>query len=296
MKNRNEFKTAETWQAYMFNAPLIIIALLFVFLPVIGTLITSFFRDVTFLPNKFIAFENYKELLSDGHFWQSVRFTLFFVFVSVTLELVIGLIFALTLNESFPGRSIFRIAILIPWAIPIAISARIWQLIYNYDFGLFNYIAIHLGITDQPISWLGSTIGAFFSIVISDVWKSTPFMTIILLAGLSTIPPDLYEQSLVDGTTMWQRFYKITLPLLKPVLVVALLFRTIDAIRIFDLIYVLTGGGPGGSTTSMSFYAYNFLVSGDYGYGSAVSVIVFILAALLAVLYIKFGQFKEVVS
>lgn len=293
MKIKKIFNENDSLLAYGFNAPLILITLAFVFLPVIGTLITSFFRDVTFLPGKFLAFENYQQLFSDRHFWQSVRFTLLFVAISVFLELILGLIFALTLNEKLKGRIFLRIAILIPWAIPIAISARIWQLIYNYDYGLINYIALQLGITDQPVSWLGSSAGAFISIVISDVWKTTPFITIILLAGLSTISNELYEQALVDGSTLWQRFYKITLPLLKPVIIVALLFRTIDAIRIFDLIYVLTGGGPGGSTTSISFYAYNYLVSGDFGYGSAVSVVVFLLAAILSLLYLKLGRFKE---
>ncbi len=283
-------------KAYSFNLPLITIAAIFILIPVIGTLITSFFRDVTFLPQKFLWFENYKYLIHDVHFWQSVRFTLIFVFVSVSIELFLGLIFALTLNEVFPGRTLLRIIILIPWAIPIAISAKVWQLIYNYDFGLLNFLVLKLGHSTERISWLGSSLGAFFSIVISDVWKTTPFITIILLSGLSTISNELYEQARVDGTTLLQRFFKITLPLLKPVIVVALLFRTIDAVRIFDLIYVLTGGGPGGSTTSMSVYAYNYLVSGDFGYGSAISVALFIIAAILSILYIKFGKFKEVIG
>ncbi len=294
--NKTGLNGKEIRDAYLFNAPMIIIALIFIFLPVIGTLITSLFRDVTFLPGKFIGLENYKRLISDPHFLQSVEFTLLFVAVSVSIELFFGLIFALLLNETIPGRGFMRVAILIPWVIPVAVSARVWQLIYNYDFGVFNYLALKLGISSHHISWLGSTAGAFFSIVISDVWKTTPFITIILLAGLSTILNDLYMQAMIDGTNFVQRFFKITLPLLKPVLVVALLFRTIDAIRIFDLIYVLTGGGPGGSTTSLSLYAYNYLVSGDFGYGSAASVAVFLLAALLAILYIKFGQFKEVVK
>lgn len=286
----------ETREAYLFNLPLILVSLAFIFLPVLGTLITSLFRDVTFMPNKFLGFENYTRLLSDPHFWQSARFTLLFVLVSVALELFWGLIFALVLNETFPGRGWLRVAILIPWAIPIAISGRIWELIYNYDFGVFNYLALQSGIADSPVSWLGTSVGAFTAIVISDVWKTTPFMTIILLAGLSTIPGDLYKQARIDGTNFFQRFFRITLPLLRPVVVVALLFRTIDAIRIFDLIYVLTGGGPGGSSTSLSLYAFNYYVAGDFGYGSAASVLVFVLAALLSILYIKFGRFQEEVA
>ncbi len=285
--------SGETKTAYLFNAPLIIVAVLFVLVPVIGTIVTSLMRNVTFLPEKFIALENFKRLFSDSHFFESLKFTLLFVIVSVSLELLFGLIFALLLNEALPLRGLLRVVILIPWVIPIAISARVWELIYNFNYGIFNYIILQLGISDQPVSWLGSSIGAFAAVVISDVWKTTPFIAIILLTGLSAINRDLYKQAKIDGTNFIQRFFKITFPLIKPVIVVALLFRSIDAIRIFDLIYVLTGGGPGGSTSSLSIYAFNYYVSGDFGYGSAVSVIVFLAAIFLAVLYIKFGKFKE---
>ena len=285
--------SGETKTAYLFNSPLIIVAVVFVLVPVIGTTVTSLIRDVTFLPEKFIALENYKRLFSDSHFFESLQFTFLFVIVSVSLELIFGLFFALLLNEAIPFRGLLRVVILIPWVIPIAISARVWELIYNFNYGIFNYIILQLGISDQPVSWLGSSIGAFSAVVVSDVWKTTPFMAIILLTGLSAINRDLYKQAKIDGTNFIQRFFKITLPLIKPVIVVALLFRSIDAIRIFDLIYVLTGGGPGGSTSSLSIYAFNYYVSGDFGYGSAVSVIVFLAAAFLSVLYIKFGKFRE---
>jgi len=285
--------SGETKTAYLFNAPLIITAVIFVLIPVIGTIVTSLMRDVTFLPEKFLVFENYQRLFSDRHFFESLQFTLLFVVVSVSFELIFGLAFALLLNETLPFRGFLRVVILIPWVIPIAISARIWELIYNFNYGIFNYIILQLNISDQPVSWLGSSIGAFAAVVVSDVWKTTPFMAIILLTGLSAINRDLYKQARIDGTNFLQRFFKITLPLLKPVLVVALLYRSIDAIRIFDLIYVLTGGGPGGSTSSLSIYAFNYYVSGDFGYGSAVSVIVFLAAGLLSVLYIKFGKFRE---
>ncbi len=284
----------EIRDAYIFNLPLMLFAAVFILLPVVGTLITSLFRDVTYLPGKFLGLANYKRLLLDVSFWQSARFTLLFVLVSVSIELVLGMLFALTLNEAIPGRGLLRVAVLIPWAIPIAISARIWELIYSYDFGVLNFLVTHVGLANSPVNWLGTSTGAFFALVLSDVWKSTPFMAIILMAGLSTIPRDLYQQAMVDGANFIQRFFRITLPLLRPVIVVALLFRTIDAIRIFDLVYVLTGGGPGGSTNSLSLYAFRYYVNGDFGYGSAISVLVFLLASLLAVLYIRFGKFTEV--
>ncbi len=286
----------ETIQAYLFNAPLIAFAGVLILVPVVGTLVTSLQRDITFAANKFIWFDNYVRLVSDPHFWQSVWFTLLFVAVSVTLEIVLGMIFALVLNETLPGRGLLRVAVLIPWAIPIAVSARVWELIYNYNFGVLNYLFTGLGFSGSPVNWLGSSAGAFTAIVIADVWKTTPFVTIILLAGLSAVPEDVQKQAMVDGTSAFQRFFRVTLPLVKPVLVVALLFRTIDAIRIFDLVYVLTGGGPGGATTSLSLYAYRFYLSGDFGYGSAVSVVVFLLAFVLALIYVRVGRFTEAVT
>jgi len=287
-------KNEEARSAWLFNLPLVLLTAAFILIPVGGTLVTSLFRDVTYLPDAFVGLQNYLRLAADLHFWQSMRFTLLFVAVSVTLELIFGLVFALLLNEAMPGRGLLRVIVLVPWIIPIAVSARIWELIYNYEFGLFNFLLQHLDLTQQPVNWLGSSAGAFAAIVISDVWKTTPFMTIILLAGFSTIPQDLYRQAMVDGTHFLQRFIHVTLPLIRPVIVVALLFRTIDAVRIFDLIYVLTGGGPGGATTSLSLYSFQYYVSGDFGYGSCISLIVFLIAGLLAVSYIRLGKFSEV--
>ena len=291
--NKRSYSREELYHGGLFNAPLIAAIGIFIFIPVIGTIVTSLFRSVTFMPDKFIGVQNFIRIAGDEHFLSSLSFTVAFVIVSVALELVFGLLFALILNEKFKGRKFFRIVLLIPWAVPIAVSARLWQLLYNYEFGLLNHIGMSLGIIHSPVNWLGSPTGAFVSLVLSDVWKTTPFIGIILLAGLSTIPKELYEQAVIDGTTYLQRFFKVTLPLLLPVVIVALLFRTIDAVRIFDLIYVLTGGGPGGSTTSVSMYAFNYYLSGDFGYGSAVSVVLFLFAGLLSVAYLKFGRFGE---
>jgi len=284
---------SEAKQSYTFILPLIIFILAFILLPVVGTFINSFFRDISFLQRKFIMFGNYKQLFNDPGFYGAIRFTILFIVVSVTIEIILGLIFALILNETIPFRGFLRACVLLPWAIPSAISARLWELIYNYNYGLANFICIKSGISTGPINWLGSSVGAFFGLVIADVWKTTPFVTIILLAGLSAIPTELYLQAKVDGTNFLQRFYKITMPLLKPVLVVALLFRTIDALRIFDLIYVLTHGGPGGATTSLSLYAYKYYLAGDFGYGSAVSVILFVISFTLSIIYIKLARFGE---
>jgi multiple sugar transport system permease protein len=293
VKSKTTYNLREVRDAYAFNLPMILLALLFIIIPIIGTLITSFLRDVTFLSSKFIGLDNYYRLITDRNFLESLRFTMLFVIISVSIELVFGILSALILNESLRGRGLFRVALLIPWVIPVSISSRLWQLIYNYDYGILNYLLIHTGLISSPVNWLGTSAGAFISILIADIWKTTPFLTIIILAGLSSIQEELYQQAKIDGTNFIQRFFHITLPVLRPVLIVALLFRTIDAVRIFDIIYVLTGGGPGGKTTSLSLYAYRYYLTGDFGYGSSVSVLVFITVAILSMLYIKFGKFRE---
>jgi multiple sugar transport system permease protein len=210
--------------------------------------------------------------------------------------MLFGLGFALVLNEGLRLRGFLRVAVLIPWAVPIAVSARVWELIYNYDYGLFNFVGLRLGFFSAPINWLGSSKGAFLALVLADVWKTTPFVAIILLAGLSGIPRDLYKQAAVDGATTLQRFCRITVPLLKPVILVALLFRTIDAVRVFDVVYVLTRGGPGGDTTPLSLYAFKYFLTGDFGFGSAVSILVFLIAAAFSVLYIRSGKFTRTIA
>lgn len=283
----------EIKEALLFCTPLFLFLGIFVLLPVLGTLLNTLYKDVSFLTKQFILFENYRRLFCDQMFWQALKFTLLFIFVSVPAELVLGLAFALILNINIPFRGFWRACVLIPWVIPSAISARIWELIYNYSYGLANFLFLKAGFGHEAVNWLGTSPGAFTAIVIADVWKTVPFVAIIFLAGLQTIPPDLYAQARVDRANFLQTFFKVTLPLLKPVIVVALLFRTIDALRIFDLIYVLTGGGPGGATSSISLYAYKYFLSGDFGYGSTLSVLLFLIALLFSIFYVKASRFSR---
>ncbi len=271
--------------------PLVLFVSLFILIPVLATFWNSLWQDVSFMPRRFLGFENFLRLFSDRQFWQATIFTILFPIVSVTLEMIIGMVIALVLNECFRFRGIVRGIALIPWAIPSVIGARIWQLIYRYDYGIANYTLNTIGLA--PVNWLGSPLCAFLSLIFADVWRTTPFVAIILLAGLQIIPKDLYRQAQVDGAHLHQRFFRITLPLIKPVAIVALLFRTIDAIRVFDVIYIISGGGPGGFTTSLSLYGYKYFLLGDFGYGSSVSVILFLIAFLIALLYIKIGKFRE---
>jgi len=280
--------------AYMLLAPVVILVGGLILVPVTGTFIKSFYRDVAFLPPvKFIGVLNYKRLLSDIHFLQSTLFTVLFAIAAVLFETALGMFYAVVINEKFRLRGLMRAVVLIPWAIPTIISAKTWFLIYNFNYGLLNYIFTHLHLSSHPINWLGTSTSAFFSIVIADVWKTAPFMAILFLAGLQSVPRELYEAAEVDGASLSKQFFRITLPLLRPVIVIALVFRTIDSLRIFDLIYVLTGGGPGGSTSSVSIYGFKSYILGDFGYGSTVSVFTFLLIFLFTVFYLKAGRFSE---
>lgn len=286
----------ELARGYAFLAPLAAFVAAFVIVPVIGTFANSLMQDVTFLPKEFVGTGNYRALLSDPGFRQALRFTCLFTLVSVPLELLLGMAFALLLARPSPARGILRACVLVPWAIPAAVSGRVFELIYNYQYGLANFLAGTLGLADRPVNWLGTPFAAFAALVTADAWKTTPFVAIILLAGLSAIPDELYLQAEIDRAGFLRRFSRVTLPLLSPVLVVALLFRTIDALRVFDLVFVLTGGGPGGSTTSLSLYGYRYFLGGDFGYGSAVSVILFLIAFGLSVLYVRVGGFARGVT
>jgi len=268
-----------------------------VLVPVIGTVIQSAFRDVVFLPRSFVGLENYARLLDDPAFWQAARFTVLFMLASVPLELVLGLGIALVLNQTFVGRGLLRALVLIPWVIPAAVSGRIFErIVASGEHGAASWLLQRLDLADQPVHWLGSEAGSFLALLVADAWKTTPFVAIILLAGLAQIPVTLYDQARVDGASLWRRFTAVTLPLLRPVLVVAVLFRMIEALRIFDVVYVLTGGGPGGTTTSLSLLAYAHYSAGDLGYGAATSTVLFLVTFALALVVVRVGRFGRELS
>jgi multiple sugar transport system permease protein len=281
-------------RGFGFLSPLFGFVGLLILVPVLGTLLDSMFRDIIYLPPRFVFLDNYRALAADPAFWNAVRFSFLFVLVSVPLQMLLGLGMALVLNEPIPLRGLLRACMLVPWAIPAAVTGRVFQLVYNYSYGAANYLLGLLQITQEPVNWLGTSFSAFFAVVAADTWQTTPFAAIILLAGLAAIPEDLYAQAKVDQAGMLRRFVGITLPLLKPVLIVALLFRTIQALRIFDIIFVLTGGGPGGATEPLSMLAYRHFAAGDFGYGSAASVVLFFIALGFSFLYMRAGRFQEV--
>jgi multiple sugar transport system permease protein len=232
--------------------------------------------------SRFVGLENFVRLWNDARFWNALGNTLYFTVVSVALEVVLGLAIAMLLHRAFQGKGFMRAIVLIPWAIPTVVAAKMWEWMYNGDFGVFNYL---LG---AHINWLGSAAWALNAAIFLDVWKTTPFVALLLMAGLHTIPKELYQAAKVDGASPWVTFLRVTLPLLRPLLLVVLIFRTIDAFRVFDTIYVLTGGGPGNTTETLSIYAYKVLFQTlQFGYGSTLAVTVFFLVGLITLAYMR---------
>jgi multiple sugar transport system permease protein len=266
-----------------FVLPAIVLLGLVTVYPVLSVLFLSLYRRLLIFDiSRFAGLDNYRFLLTDERFWNALGNTAYFTALSVSAELALGLGIALLLNRSFRLKGIVTALVLVPWATPTVVSALMWEWLYNTDFGLLNHL---LGVR---INWLGSPGWAIHAAVIMDVWKTTPFVVILLLAGLKTIPSELYQAARIDGAGQWAVFRRVTLPLLRPVIVVALLFRTLDAFRVFDAVYVLTGGGPANSTETLSIYAYKTLFQTlQFGYGSALAVTVFLAVGAISLLYLR---------
>ena len=261
---------------------LIILGLVFIY-PILRAFWLSWFTEnlATQLQPVFTGFGNYQRMIGDGRFWQSLWNTSVFTAISVTLELIFGLGVALVLNKSFFGRGVVRTIAIIPWALPTAVMGLAWAWIFNDQYGVVNDILRRLGLIDTGINWLGTPALAMTALIVADVWKTTPFISIILLAGLQSIPEDLYEAHKMDGASPWQSFYLITLPLLMPQILIALLFRFAQSFGVFDLVQVMTGGGPAGSTETVSIYIYSTVMRYlDFGYGAALVVVTFLLLVI----------------
>jgi len=242
---------------------------------------------------QFVGLDNYFKLLNDDQFISSLRTTILFTFISVGAESIMGLIIALVLNEYFPGRSLARTILILPWGVPAVVEAQMWKFLFNDRIGGVNDILYKLGLISNYQAWLAEPFTAWMAIITAEVWATSIFIGLILLSELQSIPKHLYDAAKVDGAGRIGRFTYITLPLLKNAFMVALIFRTIQAFNAFDIIYVMTGGGPGGSTKVLSVYAYdtyfNFL---NFGYGSAIAVICFLISLILAIIYLRMMKFK----
>jgi multiple sugar transport system permease protein len=284
-------EASEARLAYGLVLPAVGTILLVALFPLVWTLWESLHLHdlrMPWLGNPFVGADNYIEAIGDPRFWGALGHTLFFAVTSVGLELVIGLWLALALNRTFRGRGLVRAAVLIPWAIPTVVAGLLWRFMFEGQSGIVNAALVKLGLLPAPIVWFIQADTAWVPVILADVWKTTPFVALLLLAGLQNIDGSLYEAARIDGASAWRQFRYVTLPLLKPAILVALIFRTLDAFRVFDLIYALTGGGPGTSTEPIALYTFNALLQNlRFGYGSALSVIVFVITFGLALVYIK---------
>ncbi|MEJ2686134.1 MAG: sugar ABC transporter permease [Gammaproteobacteria bacterium] len=239
----------------------------------------------------FVGLANFMELVRDPVWWQAVWNTVVFSAVSVALEVVLGVGIALTLNAHMPGRGLLRAAVLIPWASPTVVSAKMWGWMYNDMYGVINYLFMAAGLIDHPLAWTANPHLALGAVIAVDVWKTTPFVALLTLAALQLLPTEIYEAARVDGIHPVRVFFRVTLPLIAPALMVAVIFRLLDALRIFDLIYVLTSNSRG--TMSMSVYARQQLVDfQNVGYGSAAATLLFLVIAVITVVFITVGRVR----
>jgi multiple sugar transport system permease protein len=276
--------------ALLFIVPSLIFVSVFTLYPIVESFRLSFYRMILTLPwlgQKMVGWENYVDLWTDPVAWQALRTTLVFVGVTVPSELLVGLGMALVMNEAFRGRGVLRAVVLVPWAIPTVVSSQMWRFIFNDRYGLFNFILFG-GDTAQYVAPLADPQFAMLAIMAAEIWKTAPFAALIILAGLQTISDEVYEAASIDGANSWQKFRHVTLPLLWPALLLALLFRTIDALRVFDLVFVMTQGGPADATNVLQFYGYKkTFAEGMIGYGSTIAVTVFMISLILALAYLR---------
>ena len=291
--------------AWLFLAPMVLLMLVVAVWPLARSIWFSFtdinINDIS--AAEFVGWENYFgdyglffNPNEEGGFWAgdwgiSIRNTFSFAVVSVILETLSGLGVALLLNQEFKGRALVRTAVLVPWAIPTIVSAKMWGWMLNDQFGVINTYLVGLGVISQKIAWTAEPAYALWTVVLVDVWKTTPFMALLILAALQTVPKDCYEAARVDGVHPLRVFWKITLPLIRQPLLVAVVFRLLDSLRVFDLIYVLTANGS--TTISMSGFVRREMVEyGNMGYGSAASTSLFLIILLTAIIFLKLARVK----
>lgn len=287
-RRRVSLQTAQARLAWIFLAPCLAVLLLVGLYPLLVTVQLSLTDAHAGRPGaeQWVGLANFARLLGEEDFHAALRNTIVFTVGSVSLEFLLGLGIALLIDSEFRARNIVRAAILIPWALPTVVAARMWGWVLNDVFGVFNDLLVHrLGVLSEPVAWTGTNGWAMASVIMVDVWKTTPFVALLLLAGLQVIPRGLYEAAEVDGAGPGRRFLFITLPLLSPAILVALIFRSLDALRVFDVIWVMTQGRFG--TETLGTYAYRQLFEySRMGFGSAVAVLLFLLVALFVAAYV----------
>ena len=238
--------------------------------------------------SSFVGLENYTRLLNDPIVEMSILNTMYFTAVSLALQTAIGLAIALVLNENFPGRGVVRALVFIPWAMPAIANATLWQWIYHPNYGVLGAVLFDLGLVSGPVQWLANPYLAMNMIIFADSWKTVPFYAIMFLAAMQGIPNELYQAAEIDGAGRWRRFLAVTVPFLKPMLLIVLVLRTMETLRVFDIIYVLTGGGPGGATTVLGWVAYlQAFQNLDFSVGAAAANLIVVGAVLIAWFYTR---------
>jgi len=294
LRRRTKLQRRQTRLAWLLLLPALAVVA-FVALYPLGKTIYQSFTDQEFLaiePTKWVGLANYRDLWHDTDFRHSVWVTVKFTLITVAFEFVLGLIIALVVNSSFKGRGVMRAVMLVPWAIPTVVSAQMWKWMYDPIFGPIDDAGVRLHILSHPVAWIAQSNTALWAVSAVDIWKTTPFVALLLLAGLQVIPHALYEAAGVDGASKLHQFWRITLPLLRPAILVALIFRTLDALRVFDIFYVFFGSRS--DTQTMSIVAQNTIVTeGNVGYGAAISVAIFLIIGIFVVIYTTFLRVQE---
>ena len=281
MSNKQRIKVG-----YLFLIPTLVVFLVLIAYPVCSTVYLSIcdYRTQTITQGAtFAGLKNYIKMFQDQNTWTSLLFTIKFTVISVVLETIIGMGFALIMNRNFKGRGLVCAMVLVPWCIPTVVSGLMWSYMYAESFGIINYLLQLLNVIQDPIKWLTDGNWAFVAVIISDVWKTVPYMSLLLLSALKTVSNDYLEAAAVDGASKPRIFFSIVLPNIRPVMMVAIMFRTIQSFRVYDLIKVLTNGGPQGSTKSLTMYAMEqYFTYGNMGYGAALAVLTLLISLVIA--------------
>lgn len=284
---------------YLLLFPVFTMIIVIVFIPLVNTVVYSFQSLKLADPNGefgFVGLENYIALFKSKRFIGSIITSLIYIIGSIIGMLILALITAQIANQAFKGRSFFRASILIPWAVAPVVAAQAWKFMFQTDYGIINYLLNSIGIIEKNIPWLVSGDYAMFSVVLTNVWKTTPLLTLIVISGLQTISQDLYESSEIDGASPLQKYFHITLPLVKPFIFVGLIFTTLQTINVIDIVYVMTGGGPGEATEILTLYNYKvFFQYLDFGLGGAMAVVGVIVISILIAFYAR-GMSKSEAS
>jgi ABC-type sugar transport system permease subunit len=288
----------ERWLAWALIAPSLVVVFALILVPIVRAAWMSLHvidlkRPLIGTP--FVGLGNYLEILQNKYFWASVGRTFYFMVVSILVESILGIAIAQLLNLDFKGRALVRTLILVPWALPITIDAIMWKWIFNPTYGAFNSLLYQLGLISEYRTWLSTPTSAMHVVILADVWKVTPLVILLTLAALQTIPAELYEAAMIDGASRWRSFWSLTFPLLIPTLVIVLVVRTMDAFKVFDIIYIMTSGGPADGTKVIAYYTY--IEAFSYlrlGTGAALAYLMTIFIGLMAFAYIRVMKNREV--